>query len=643
MGLLENIKKRHSHKNEEYTIEEYLNLCKEDSSAYASAAERLLKAIGEPKLIDTKNDPRLGRIFSNKTIKIYPSFENDFFGMEETIDEIVRFFKNAAQGMEEKKQILYLMGPVGGGKSSLAEKIKALAQQEPIYVLKYEDEMSPVHESPLGLFSEAIEDLEEEYNIPKRYVPVCMSPWARKRLNECGGDVTKFKVVKVYPSIQDQIAISKTEPGDENNQDISTLVGKTDISKMGLYAPNDADSYSYTGGLCLGNQGVMEFVEMFKAPIKVLHPLLTATQERNYKGTQPIGAIPFDGIILAHSNESEWDKFVNDKKNEAFIDRLLKIQVPYCLRESEEVKIYKKMLDSSSLSEAPCAPKTLELLAQFSVLARMEEPEHSTRWSKMKVYDGESLKKIDPNAKSLQEYKEVAGINEGMSGTSTRFAFKVLSKTFNYDKDEIAANPVHLLKVLTDEVIRQQYPQEKEDNYIDIIRTDLTHKYADYIENEINKAYVESYSELGQNIFDKYYTYADHWMRDEDFKDPETGLMYTRESLNEELEKIEKPAGIGPNAKDFRQEVVNYILRTKAENEGKMPKWDSYGKLKEVIEKRLFAASEEVMPVISFGPKQNKDSEKKHAEFLKRMTDRGYTEKQVKILVEWYNRHKTNN
>jgi len=643
MGILENIKKRHSVKKEELSIKDYLDLCKKDKSVYSSAAERLLKAIGEPTLIDTKNDPRLGRIFSNKTIKIYPSFKDDFFGMEETIDDIVRFFQNAAQGMEEKKQILYLMGPVGGGKSSLAEKIKELAQKEPIYVLKHGDDMSPIHESPLGLFSEIKDELESEFNIPSRYVPVCMSPWARKRLNEEGGDVSKFTVVKVYPSIQDQISISKTEPGDENNQDISTLVGKTDISKMGLYAPNDADSYSYTGGLCLGNQGVMEFVEMFKAPIKVLHPLLTASQERNYKGTQPIGAIPFDGIILAHSNESEWEKFVNDKKNEAFIDRLLKIQVPYCLRESEEVKIYQKMINSSSLSKAPCAPKTFEILAQFSVLARMFEPEHSTRWSKMKVYDGDSLKKIDPNAKSLQEYKEIAGLNEGMSGTSTRFAFKVLSKTFNYDKDEIAANPVHLLKVLTDEIIKQQLPQEKEDKYIDIIRTDLTNKYADYIENEINKAYVESYSELGQNIFDKYFTYADHWKRDEDYKDEETGLMYSREALNDELEKIEKPAGIGPSAKDFRQEVVDYIIRYRADNEGKIPKWDSYSKLKEVIEKRLFSASDEVMPVISFGPKQNNDSKKKHSEFLSRMTERGYTEKQVKILVEWYNRHKTNN
>jgi serine protein kinase len=183
--------------------------------------------------------------------------------------------------------------------------------------------------------------MEGEYGIPSRYIPACMSPWATKRLREVGGDVNKFKVVKLYPSIQDQIAVAKTEPGDENNQDISTLVGKVDIRKLAEYQQSDPDAYSYTGGLCLANQGILEFVEMFKAPIKVLNPLLTATQENNYKGTEPIGAIPFDGIILAHSNESEWAKFMNDKKNEAFLDRIYKVQVPYCLRVSEELRFMK--------------------------------------------------------------------------------------------------------------------------------------------------------------------------------------------------------------------------------------------------------------------------------------------------------------
>ena len=203
------------------------------------------------------------------------------------------------------------------------------------------------------LFS--LEILEKEYGIPRRYLGTIMSPWAAKRLHEFGGDITKFRVVKVWPSILQQIAIAKTEPGDENNQDISALVGKVDIRKLEHYAQNDPDAYGYSGALCRANQGIMEFVEMFKAPIKVLHPLLTATQEGNYNGTEGISALPFNGIILAHSNESEWVTFRNNKNNEAFLDRVYIVKVPYCLRISEEIKIYEKLLNHSELTHAPCA------------------------------------------------------------------------------------------------------------------------------------------------------------------------------------------------------------------------------------------------------------------------------------------------
>ena len=274
-------------RQEEYSLQEYLDLCKADPRTYASAAERLLMAIGEPELVDTSTDPRLSRIFSNKVIRRYPAFE-DFHGMEECIDQIVSYFRHAAQGLEEKKQILYLLGPVGGGKSSLAEKLKQLMERVPFYAIKG----SPVFESPLGLFN-PVEDaqiLEEDYGIPPRYLNSIMSPWATKRLQEFGGDISKFRVL--YPSILNQIAVAKTEPGDENNQDISSLVGKVDIRKLEEFPQNDADAYSYSGALCRANQGLMEFVEMFKAPIKVLHPLLTATQEGNYNSTEGLGAIP---------------------------------------------------------------------------------------------------------------------------------------------------------------------------------------------------------------------------------------------------------------------------------------------------------------------------------------------------------------
>ena len=633
MSLLNIIKKDFTHSDKDITIQEYLEICKEDNRIYASPAERMLEAIGEPVIVDTKLDERLSRIYSNKVIKRYPAF-NEFFGMEDTIEQIVSFFKHAAQGLEEKKQILYLLGPVGGGKSSLAERLKQLMERSTMYVLVADGEVSPVWESPLGLFTNYRKELEGEYGIAKRYVPACASPWATKRLTEFEGDISKFKVRKMKMSIASQIGIAKTEPGDENNQDISALVGKVDIRKLAEFPQNDADAYNYSGSLCRANQGMMEFVEMFKAPIKVLHPLLTATQEGNFNGTENLPAIPFQGIILAHSNESEWDVFSNDRKNEAFLDRVYIVRVPYCLRVNEEVEIYKKLLKGSSLAEAPCAPKTLDLLAQFSVMTRLKVPENSNLYSKMRIYDGENLKESDPKAKSLQEYKDNAGVTEGMNGISTRFAFKVLSKVFNHDSEELAANPVHLFYVLENEIVKAQMPKETEDFYLNILKSKLSGKYAEFIGDEIQKAYVDSYQEYGQNLFERYITYADHWCQDNDYRDPETGQQFDRAALNEELEKIEKPAGIA-NPKDFRNDLVQFYLRHKAKN-GEAPSWDSYEKIKNVIEKRIFSKTEDLIPVISFTGKVSKDEDKKHSEFIDRMVERGYTNKQIKLLTDWY-------
>jgi len=619
-------------REEEMSVQDYLELCRRDPSAYASVAERFLKAIGEPELVDTHHVDRLSRIFANKVIRTYPAFRG-FYGLEDVVEGIVSYFRHAAQGLEEKKQILYLLGPVGGGKSSLAEELKRLLEKVPFYALKG----SPVNESPLGLFN-PIEDariLEEDYGIPRRYLDTIMSPWAVKRLHEFGGDITRFRVVKLYPSMLSQVAIAKVEPGDENNQDISSLVGKIDIRKLETYSQDDPDAYSYSGGLCLANRGILEFVEMFKAPIKVLHPLLTATQEANYKGTEGFGAIPFEGLILAHSNEAEWQAFKNNRNNEAFLDRIYIVKVPYSLRVSDEILIYQKLLDNSSLSQAPCAPDTLRMLAQFSVLSRLKEPENSSVYSKMRVYDGENLKDTDPKAKSYQEYRDYGGVDEGMTGLSTRFAFKILSKVFNFDHREVAANPVHLLYVLEQQIEQEQFLATVEERYLRFIKEFLAPHYAEFIGKEIQTAYLESYSEYGQNIFDRYVNYADFWIQDQEFRDPNTGEILDRAALNEELEKIEKPAGIS-NPKDFRNEVVNFVLRARAKHGGKNPLWTSYEKLRAVIEKKMFSNTEELLPVISFNTKASTEDQQKHQDFLNRMISKGYTERQVRLLCDWY-------
>lgn len=625
-------------RREDMSLTDYLMGCTDDPMMFSTAAERMIAAIGEPEIIDTSMDPRLGRIYLNRSIKVYPAFEK-FYGMEDTIERIVGYFQYAAQGLEERKQILYLLGPVGGGKSSLAERLKQLMEKQHIYVLKAGDEISPLFESPLGLFDpDHMGDLlEKKYGIAKRRLNGLISPWATKRLDEFDGDISKFSVVRLQPSKLRQIGIAKTEPGDENNQDISALVGKIDIRKLEHYSQNDPDAYSYSGGLNNTTQGLLEFVEMFKAPIKVLHPLLTATQERNYLGTENLGAFPYQGVVLAHSNEAEWTQFKQNKNNEAFLDRICVVKVPYCLQVTEEAKIYEKLLLESELGKAPCAPEVLEILSRFSVLSRLHEHENSSNYSKMRVYDGETLKDTDPKAKSIQEYRETAGVNEGMTGISTRFAFKVLSATFNHDTEEVAADPVHLIYVIEQAVKREQFAEETENRYLDFIKSELVPRYAEFIGHEIQTTYLESYGEYGQNLFDRYIAYADAWIEEQDYKDPDTGQVFNREILDAELSKIEKPAGIA-NPKDFRNEVVKFSLRTRANNSGNNPAWTSYNKIREVIEKRMFSQVEELLPVISFGSKKDKKTDKQHAEFVERMINRGYTERQVRRLVEWYMR-----
>jgi serine protein kinase len=627
---------------QEHTLSlgDYLELCADDATACASPAERLVAAIGKPTILDTARDERLGRIFMNRTIRIYPAFD-DFHGMEETIERLVGFLNYAAQGLEERKQILYLLGPVGGGKSSIAERLKSLMEVHPIYVLKAGDELSPIFESPLGLFDPRRHgaDLEARFGIPRRKLSGLMSPWAVKRLDAFGGDLGRFRVQRIHPSRLRQIAIAKTEPGDDNTQDISSLVGKVDIRKLEMHNQSDTDAYSYCGGLNRANQGMLEFVEMFKAPIKMLHPLLTATQEGNYVGSENIGAIPFQGVILAHSNESEWQSFRNNRNNEAFLDRVSVIKVPYCLRATEEQRIYRKLIQDSELASAPCAPWTLDVMARFSVLTRLKEHENSRLHSKMRVYDGESLKETDPKARSMQEYRDQAGVDEGMDGVSTRFAFKVLSQTFNYETEEVAADPVHLLYLLEQAIRREQLPEETERRYLEFIKTELAPRYAEFIGHEIQKAYLESYDDFGQNLFERYVAYADAWIEDQDHKDPDTGQLLDRQGLNQELSKVEKPGGIA-NPKDFRNEVVKFALRAKARDGGIMPRWTAYEKIRQVIEKRMFSQVEDLMPVISFTSKADSETDRKHSEFVRRMVERGYTDRQVRRLVEWYMRVK---
>lgn len=632
-------------------IQDYLDQCKTDPSCYATAAQRLLKAIGDPVVVNTgrSGDARQARLFQNTTIKTFPAFA-DFHGIEGAVEDLYNFLISASQGLEESKQILYFLGPVGSAKSSLAERLKDLMEQEPIYVLAVprkgkkgevvagQFDLSPLYESPLGLFPKSdAKELESSFGIPSRLITGICSPWATKRLEEFDGDATKFWVAKMHPSRLRGIGIAKTEPGDENNQDISALVGKVDVRKLEEFAINDPDAYSYSGGLCTASQGLLEFVEMFKAPIKTLHPLLTATQEQNFVGTETIGAMPFRGIIIAHSNEAEWDKFRGDRRNEAFLDRVKIVKVRYNLRLTEEQRIYAKLLAGSALKDLPVAPFSLELLARVVVASRlkasaaMPNPEF-----KLRLYDGQDLRSEVPNATTLYALLEEAGPDEGMGGISTRAAFKIISRAAN-SGDEIGLDPVELLNVTKQELALAMGSEAKP--HIDFLDGQIKTWLAPRIGDMIRESLLENYDDFAKHRFERYFDQVNVWLDPNTgvYQDPDTKLMVEKPELEKRLVEIESAAKIS-NAKDFRGEFHRFVMNYRVANKGELPPWNAYEPMKRVMKALVEKQTAELLQLISFEPKGDSEKDEKHANFLKRMTDRGFTPIQVRRVVTWYER-----
>jgi serine protein kinase len=648
-SMFERIKARSS-KPRFMPLTAYLEECRDNPSRYATAPERLLKAIGEPVVTNTARagDPRNALIFQNRTIRTFPTF-SDFYGIETPVEDLYNFLLAASQGLEESKQILYFLGPVGSAKSSLAERLKDLMELEPIYVLAVQQKdksgtvipdkftLSPMYESPLGLFpkSEAAE-LETTYGIPKRLIDGICSPWATKRLGEFEGDVSQFWVAEMLPSRLREIGIAKTEPGDDNNQDVSSLVGKVDVRKLEMFATDDADAYSFSGALNKASQGLMEFVEMFKAPIKTLHPLLTATQERNFLGTEAIGAMPFRGMVIAHSNEAEWEKFRSDKRNEAFLDRVKIVRVKYNLRLTEEQLIYKKLLSGSALANIPIAPFSLELLGRTVIASRLKgSAKLSSKEMKLRIYDGQDLRDEKENAPTLFELSREAGYDEGMTGISTRAAFKIISRAAN-SGEEIGLDPIELLRVSKEE-IDLAFGGEGAKEHREFLDNQSKGWLANVLGDMIRESLLENYGDFAQTRFERYYDQASTWINPQIgvYTDPDTGQQVEKEDLDRRLKEIEIPAKI-PNNKDFRQEIVRFVMSYRMNHSGDMPRWDDYQPMKRVIKAVVEKHTTDLLPLIKFEPKRDAELEKKHVDFLARMKERGFTEVQVRRVVSWY-------
>ena len=406
------------------TFLDYLQIVKDDPQVTMLAHERMYRLITAAgvKTIKTEEHPRLRRLYGNTIIKIYSFFEEEFFGIDQTIMEIARYFYAAAMRGEESRQVLYLVGPVGSGKSSLVESLKrALENSPPIYVLQG----CPMREEPLHLIPKHLRPKFEELlgvKIEGDLCPVCRY----RLLHEYNGEYERFPVTTSDFSIRSRKGIAVVPPVDPNNQDTSVLIGSVDISKMDLYPEDDPRVLSLNGAFNTGNRGIVEFIEIFKNDTEYLHTIITATQEKAIPSPGKGPMIYFDGIILAHSNEAEWNKFKADHTNEAILDRIVKIEVPYCLELSQEVRIYEKILKKSNFT-AHIAPHTIEIASMFAILSRLTPSNKVDLITKMRIYNGEEVMYKDASPKvDIHELREEGG-REGFSGISTRFIMKAIT------------------------------------------------------------------------------------------------------------------------------------------------------------------------------------------------------------------------
>jgi serine protein kinase len=611
------------------TFIEYLDIVKENPEVAKLAHKRIFTRImrdGTTKVHDIDN-PRIKRLFKNENVRVYNFFKDKFFGLERTINQIVRYFHSASLKGEESRQVLYLVGPVGSGKSSLVEHIKeGLEQNGPLFAL----DGCPIHEEPLHLLPRHLRARFEELlgiKIEGDLCPVC-----RHRLaEEFDNRYEEFPVVTKGFSRRARIGIGVVPPVDPNNQDTSVLIGSEDLSKLDKFGEGDPRVLDLNGALDVGNRGIVEFIEVFKNETEYLHAMITATQEKMIPAPGRHGMIYLDTCILAHSNEAEWKKFKADHTNEAILDRIVTVKVPYNLELSEEVKIYKKILSMSTF-DAHIAPHTIEIASMFAILTRLAKTNKCDPMTKLKIYNGEEVVEKGRTKKvSVDELREEAR-DEGMNGISTRFVMKALDNSLSDHSEGNCINPIYVLESLVNMVKAKDFPDEVKKEYLELLRDTLHKEYLEILEKEITRAFVYSFKEQAENLFQNYLDHAEAFVNRTKVKDSNTG-----EELEPDikyLESIEEEIGIvGTAAPGFRQEVIAFLWS--ATRRGEKLDYTCYEPLKEALEKKLMSSVRDLSRVITKSRTRNQQQEKKYHAMTQAMIDNGYCEQCVDVVLKY--------
>ncbi|ADZ19631.1 serine protein kinase [Clostridium acetobutylicum] len=613
----------------EGTFIEYLDMVKKNPDIVKLAHKRIydiIKSKGSEVLKPEENH-RIRKIYGNESIKRYNFFKNDFFGIDKVIMKLMNYFNSASMKGEEARQVLYLVGPVGAGKSSLVESIKrALEEAKPVYSLKG----CPMREEPLHLIPKHLRGEFEQLlgvEIEGDLCPVC-----RYRLmHEYNGEYEKFPVITSGFSIRSRKGIGVVPPVDPNNQDTSILTGSIDISKMDLYPEDDPRIFSLNGAFNVGNRGLVEFIEVFKNDVEYLHTIITATQEKSIPSPGKGAMIYFDGLIIAHSNEAEWNKFKSDHTNEAILDRIVKIEVPYCLELNEEKKIYEKILKKSNFT-AHIAPHTLSVAAMFAVLSRLKPSSKVDLITKLKIYNGEDIvengttKKVD-----ISELREEAGITEGMNGISTRFIIKAIDNALSSSQYD-CINPLGIMENIIRSVKDLDIADDEKKKYLGFVQNIIRKEYNKVLEKEITKAFIHSYREQAETLFNNYLDNAEAFVNKTRLKDKATG-----EELNPDekfMRSIEEQIGISESsAKGFRTDVTSYMFYV-VRNGGKIA-YDAYEPLKEAIEKKLTSSVKDLSRIITKSRVRDKEQDEKYNAMVEEMKRNGYCDYCCDVILKY--------
>ncbi|MBI2122274.1 MAG: serine protein kinase [Candidatus Sungbacteria bacterium] len=607
----------------------YLDKIKEDPSIAKLAHARFYDIIVKAGVRDIQEstDPHVKRLFKDESIKVYDFFTDEFFGIEKIVSQIVRYFHAASLKGEESRQVLYLMGPVGSGKSSLAEKLnRGLEASDPIFAI----DGCPMFEEPLHLIPRHLrKEFEKMLGI---HIEGDLCPVCRYRLKEeFGGKYEDFPITTVEFSKRARVGTASVPPVDSNNQDTSVLIGSEDISKLDLYSEGDPRVLELNGALNVGNRGIVEFIEVFKNEIEYLHCMITATQEKVVPAPGRHGLVYVDTVIVAHSNEAEWQKFKGDHTNEAILDRIVVIRVSYNLRLSEEVKIYQKIIRNSDF-RAHVAPHTLEVASMFAILSRLEPTNKCDLMTKLKLYNGEEVlekgrtKKVD-----VQELREAAK-REGMNGISTRFIMKALDNALTDNTAGNCINPINVREALINMVKEADLSDEMRKQYLEFLQDTLHKEYLEVLEKEITRAFVYSYQEQAEALFQNYLDHAEAYVNKSKVKDrntkeelaPDEGFM---KSIEEQI------AIIGSAADGFRQEVISYLWAAKRREE--KIDFRSYEPLKEAIEKKLITSVRDLSRVITKSRMRDTEQTEKYDMMTKNLLEHGYCPSCVDVILKY--------